>query len=180
MCIRDRDKFDSMILVNLGGGNRWQYKKWTAEGYTELVMILSRRMPGTAIAIIAGDEDMEFYQLIESALKEYAAQTGTGNIVYFGCNNSMEDFICIVSLATEVFTSDSLCFHIATALGKYTVGIVGPTSYTELDVFGSGKIFRSDKVDCLCCYLNKCSREITCMNTLKAEDVAEALILPGN
>ena len=174
------DKFSSMILVNLGGGNRWQYKKWTAEGYTELVMILSRRMPGTAIAIIAGDEDMEFYQLIESALKEYAAQTGTGNIVYFGCTNSMEDFICIVSLATEVFTSDSLCFHIATALGKYTVGIVGPTSFTELDVFGSGKIFRSDKVDCLCCYLNKCSREITCMNTLKAEDIAEALILPGN
>ncbi|HMT12067.1 MAG TPA: hypothetical protein PKA39_10650, partial [Ignavibacteria bacterium] len=94
------DKFSSMILVNLGGGNRWQHKKWTREGYTELVKILSRRMPGTAVAIIAGDEDMEFYQQIESALKEYSAQSGTGNIVYFGCDNTMEDFICIVSLAS--------------------------------------------------------------------------------
>ncbi len=163
------EKFSRLMLINLGGGNRWQYKKWTQEGYTELVKILSTKHPDTAIGIIAGDEDMEFYEGISEVLKKLNRE----NIIFFGTDNSMGDFICIVSLASEVFTSDSLCFHIATALGKYTAVIVGPTSHTELDVFGNGRIIYSDKVDCLCCYLNKCDKTITCMNTLKAEDISE-------
>lgn len=163
------DKYGKLILINLGGGNRWQYKKWTSEGYTELVRILSMKYPGTAVGIIAGDEDREFYNDISEMLKNQ----GMPNIIFFGTENSMEDFICIVSLASEVFTSDSLCFHIATALGKYTAVIVGPTSHTELDVFGNGKIIYSDKVDCLCCYLNKCDKTVTCMNTLMAADISE-------
>lgn len=163
------NEFKKLILINLGGGNRWQYKKWTKEGYTELVKILSLRYPDTAIGIIAGDEDMNFYAVIAEDLKKL----NLPNIIFFGTGNSMDDFICIVSLASEVFTSDSLCFHIATALGKYTVAITGPTSYTELDVFGNGKVVYSDKVDCLCCYLNKCSKSVTCMNTITAEEIAK-------
>lgn len=161
--------FSRMILINLGGGNRWQYKKWTAEGYTELAGSLSSGHPDTAIGIIAGDEDREFYNEITAKLK----QLNRSNIIFFGTENSMEDFICIVSLAQEVFTSDSLCFHIATALGKYTIVVVGPTSFTELDVFGNGRVVYSHKVDCLCCYLNKCSKTVTCMNTLSAGDISE-------
>lgn len=161
--------FNKLILINLGGGNRWQYKKWTREGYTGLADILSDRYPETAIGIIAGDEDVDFYNNISADLKLLERD----NITFFGTDNSMEDFICIVSLAQEVFTSDSLCFHIATALGKYTVVIVGPTSNTELDVFGNGKVIYSGKVDCLCCYLNTCDKAVTCMNTLKAEDISE-------
>jgi heptosyltransferase-2 len=163
------NKYNKLILINLGGGNRWQYKKWTAEGYTELASILSSRYPNKAIGIIAGDEDMDFYAGIAEKLKSIDRD----NIIFFGTQNSMSDFICIVSLASEVFTSDSLCFHIATALSKFTVVIVGPTSYTELDVFGNGKVVYSDKVDCLCCYLNKCDKSVTCMNTIKAEEIAE-------
>lgn len=162
-------RFVKLILVNLGGGNRWQYKKWTAEGYTELVEILSAKHPDTAIGIVAGDEDKEFYEKISDELNKLNRE----NIIFFGTDNPMEDFICIVSLALDVFTSDSLCFHIATALGKFTAVIVGPTSHTELDVFGNGKIIYSDKVDCLSCYLNKCNKTITCMNTIKAEDISE-------
>lgn len=161
-------KFKKLILINLGGGNRWQYKKWTAEGYTELVKILSAKYTETAIGIIAGDEDMDFYEGISENLKKHNRE----NIIFLGTENTMEDFICIVSLASEVFTSDSLCFHIAVSLGKFAAVIVGPTSHTELDVFGNGKVIYSDKVDCLCCYLNKCDKTVTCMNTVKAEEIA--------
>lgn len=161
--------FNSLILINLGGGNRWQYKKWTREGYTSLVNILSEKYPDTAVGIIAGEEDVDFYNNISADLKWLERD----NIIFFGTDNSMDDFISIVSLAQEVFTSDSLCFHIATALGKYTVVIVGPTSNTELDVFGNGKVIYSGKVDCLCCYLNTCDKAVTCMNTLKAEDISK-------
>ena len=163
------NRFKKLILINLGGGNRWQYKKWTHEGYTGLVKILSAEYTDCAIGIIAGDEDREFYDGILNELNLLNRK----NIINFGTENPMEDFICIVSLASEVFTSDSLCFHIATSLGKYTIVITGPTSYTELDVFGNGKIIYSGKVDCLCCYLNKCDKKVTCMNTVGAEEISE-------
>lgn len=163
------DKFNSFILINLGGGSRWQFKKWTAKGYIKLADILSEKYPDTAIGIVAGDEDREFYEEISADLKTLKRE----NIIFWGTDNSMEDFICIVSLAQEVFTSDSLCFHIATSLDKYTVVIVGPTSNTELDVFGNGRVVYSEKVDCLCCYLNTCPKTENCMNTLEAEDISK-------
>lgn len=162
------DKYKEFTLINLGGGNRWQYKKWTKQGYIELINSLSRNTD-IAIGVIAGGEDRDFYkEITEEIIKN-------GNIILFGCDNSMEDFICIISLAQKVFTSDSLAFHISTGLNKYTVAVVGPTSYTELDVFGHGKILRSDKVDCLCCYLNVCDKTITCMNTLDAKEIINLL-----
>jgi ADP-heptose:LPS heptosyltransferase len=158
-------KYKGFTLINLGGGNRWQYKKWTKEGYIELISMLAASSPDIAIGIIAGDEDREFYSEIASAV------CLNKNVINFGCENSLEDFICIVSLADKVFTSDSLCMHISTALDKYTVVVTGPTSYTELDVFGNGRVVHSDKVDCLCCYLNRCDKTITCMNTIEAAEI---------
>lgn len=157
--------FNGLTLINLGGGNRWQHKKWTKEGYIELINKLSSQNTDGAVGIIAGDEDKEFYREVTSGIHKQ------GNIIYFGVDNSVEDFICIISLADKVFTSDSLGFHIATALNKYVIAVVGPTSYTELDVFGNGEIIHSDKVDCLGCYLNKCDKKITCMNTINANNI---------
>jgi ADP-heptose:LPS heptosyltransferase len=162
--------FQEFILINLGGGNRWQYKKWTKEGYADLINKLSYLKPNSAIGAVAGMEDIDFYnEVIDIVNKK-------DNVILFGCNNSTEDFINIIFLADKIFTSDSLAFHIATALGKYTVVIVGPTSHSELDVFGSGKIMFSSKVDCLVCYLNKCSKTVTCMNTVNAGDVLKNLL----
>ncbi len=166
-------RYNNFTLINLGGGNRWQYKKWTKQGYTELINILSEQNPGTAIGIIAGDEDREFYKEVSEQVQ------GNDNIILFGCDNSAEDFKCIIFLSDKVFTSDSLAFHIATALGKYVVVIVGPTSHTELDVFDNGKIIYSSNVDCLCCYLNRCDKTITCMNTVEAGDLVK-LFTNGN
>lgn len=168
------ERFNEFILVNLGGGNRWQYKKWTKEGYIEVISQLSFLKPRAAVGVIAGDEDRNFYNEIKDVVTKDDA--GGDNIIFFGCDNTIEDFISIIYLADKVLTSDSLAFHIATALGKQTVAIVGPTSYTELDVFGSGEIIYSDKVDCLCCYLNKCSKLITCMNTVTPQQVLNHLI----
>lgn len=163
------NRFNDFILINLGGGTRWQYKKWTKEGYSELINKLASTEKQTAIGIIAGDEDRDFYNDVVSliSLKE--------NLIFFGCENSTEDFICIILLANKTFTSDSLAFHIATALEKYVIVIVGPTSHTELDVFGMGKIVYSDKVDCLVCYLNRCDKTVTCMNTIDPEEVISLL-----
>lgn len=165
----DLGYYSEFILINLGGGNRWQYKKWTREGYIDLINRLSINK-NICIGVVAGEEDREFYSDIVMLIKD------SSNIFEFGTENTIEQFISIVYLADKVFTSDSLCFHIATALEKFVVCIVGPTSHTELDVFGKGKIIYSSKVDCLCCYLNKCDKVVTCMNTVSSESVADLLL----
>ena len=163
------NNYSEFILVNLGGGARWQYKKWTKEGFIELVNMLSASSEKTAVGIVAGDEDRDFYDGISDAIED------RNNVIYFGCDNSIDDFIAISMLAGKILTADSLALHIATALDKFAVVVVGPTSHTELDVFGNGKIVFSGKVDCLCCYLNKCDKTITCMNTISAGDLFKIL-----
>jgi heptosyltransferase-2 len=159
--------YEEFILVNLGGGNRWQYKKWTKEGYADLINKLSYKKPYSAIGAVAGDEDREFYSEVMALVDK------RDNVLPLGCDNTTEDFIGIVYLADKVFTSDSLAFHIATALNKYVVVIVGPTSSAELDAFGNGKILSSSKVECLVCYLNKCDKTVTCMNSINADEVVD-------
>lgn len=161
--------YKEFILINLGGGNRWQYKKWDKEGFIELVNKLSASSEHMAVGIVAGNEDREFYNEISEAIED------RNNVIYFGCDNSIDDFICITMLADKILTADSLALHIATALDKFAVVVVGPTSHTELDVFGKGRIVYSRKVDCLCCYLNRCDKTITCMNTVSADELLEIL-----
>jgi heptosyltransferase-2 len=72
--------------------------------------------------------------------------------------------------ADLLLTSDSLGMHIGVALEKPTIVLVGPTSPWELDVFGKGEILYSD-IDCLVCYLARCDKTVTCMNTLSPEFV---------
>ena len=122
-----------------------------------------------AIGIIAGDEDRQFYENISLAI------VNDSRLLKFGCDNSVDDFIAFIYLSDKIFTSDSLAMHISTALKKYTVVITGPTSFTELDVFGSGAVIYSNKVDCLCCYLNTCDKAVTCMNTVDADEVVKFL-----
>lgn len=163
------NKYDEFILINLGGGNRWQYKKWVKNGYISLINALIDLKPEAAIGIIAGGEDRKFYEEISAEV------TQSERIIKLGCDNSTDEFICYIYLADKIFTSDSLAMHIATSLDKYTVVITGPTSYTELDVFGNGAVIHSGKVDCLCCYLNTCDKTVTCMNTVFAEEILSFL-----
>jgi heptosyltransferase-2 len=79
-------------------------------------------------------------------------------------------FASLVMCADLLLTSDSLGMHIGVALEKPTIVLVGPTSPWELDVFGKGEILYSD-IDCLVCYLARCDKTVTCMNTLSPEFV---------
>jgi len=162
-------KYDEFILINLGGGNRWQYKKWVKEGYISLINAIIETKPETGVGIIAGGEDRDFYDEIATSVND------SNRLIKLGCDNTTDDFICYIYLSDKIFSSDSLAMHIATALDKYTVVITGPTSFSELDVFGKGAIIHSNKVDCLCCYLNRCDKTVTCMNTVDAEYVINNL-----
>ena len=73
-----------------------------------------------------------------------------------------------------MISTDSLAFHIATALGKKAVVLVGPTSSSELDVFGRGRKI-APQGGCDCFYRPQCRRGESCLETLPEEGVLAAV-----
>lgn len=155
-------KCRKILGVNTGGGGRWQYKKWTFEGYVGFLDLMKQRHPDVGLVIVGGPEEVELNRRI--------MQTVGDNVVDAGCNNSLDEFAAIINTFDLLLTSDSLGMHMGVALGKPTVVLVGPTSPWELDVFGKGEILYSD-IECLVCYLSRCDKTVTCMNTLSPEYV---------
>jgi ADP-heptose:LPS heptosyltransferase len=163
--------YTEFLLVSLGGGNRWENKKWTKEGYSGLVNKVSSENKDILTGIIGGGEDRSFYNDVCNQIKK------RGNIKFLGCDNSIVEFISLINISDKVLTSDSLAMHIATSLGRFVVVLVGPTSSTELDVFGNGEVLKSRKMDCKCFYSSTCTEKINCMNTISVDDVIKSLKL---
>jgi ADP-heptose:LPS heptosyltransferase len=155
-------KTKKLLGLNTGGGGRWQHKKWTFEGYLGFIKLLRERHPEIGIVLLGGPEEVELNRRIMETMGDH--------IVDAGCNNSLTQFSSLINSLDVLLTSDSLAMHIGVALGKSTVVLVGPTSPWELDVYGNGEIVHSD-IDCLVCYLSRCDKVVTCMNTLSPETV---------
>ena len=161
--LRHRIKPDSRrIGINTGGGGRWQYKKWTFDGYTRFIQLLKQRDPDVEMLLFGGPEEVDLNARILATVGDH--------VIDAGCDNSLLEFSSLVNTVDLLLTSDSLAMHMGVALGKTTVVLVGPTSPWELDVFDNGEIVHSD-IECLVCYLSRCDKIVTCMNTLSPEYV---------
>ncbi len=155
-----------IIGINTGGGNRWEWKKWIPEYYIELIKNIKDTLPGTDIILYGGPDEVEFNRIIMAVAGERAADAG--------CNNSLEDFITLVSICDIFVTPDSLGFHIATGLEKNVIVLVGPTSPWELETYGRGEVICPD-MDCIACYLNKCDKKPNCMMNIRPDAVMGAI-----
>jgi ADP-heptose:LPS heptosyltransferase len=157
--LRDHDinPNGTIIGINTGGGGRWQHKKWTFDGYLDTIRLLRNRHPHSTILLFGGPEEVDLNRRIMDAAGDLVVDTG--------CHNSLMEFASLVDTVNLLLTSDSLAMHMGVALEKSTIVLVGPTSPWELDVFGKGEIVHSD-IECLVCYLSRCDKSVTCMNTL--------------
>jgi ADP-heptose:LPS heptosyltransferase len=155
-------RFRKVLGLNTGGGGRWQYKKWTFDGYLSFIRLMRTRHADTGIVLLGGPEEQE--------LNGEIIRLVGPDVIDGGCRNSLMQFASIIAAMDTVLTSDSLAMHMSVALGKPTIVLVGPTSPWELDVFGSGEIVHSG-IECLACYLSRCDKTVNCMNTLSPEHV---------
>lgn len=163
---RRLDRRAKVVGINTGGGGRWQYKKWTTEGYLGLIDLLRKKRPDVGVVLLGGPEEVDLNKTISSLAGDA--------IVDGGCGNSLAQFTSLIGAIDLLLTSDSLAMHIGVALGKPTVVLVGPTSPWELDVFGEGEIVHSG-IECLSCYLSRCDKTVNCMNTLSPDFVFSKL-----
>ena len=94
---------------------------------------------------------------------------------------SLAEAVAILSVTDLVITNDTGPAHIASALGRPTLVIFGPTNPATTRPFAaSGEIIRQPP-DCAPCMLRDCPIDHRCMTAIGVEDVlkrVETLIRP--
>lgn len=161
----DISKSDLVIGLNTSAGKRWQLKKLSTEKTIALANKLNKEFKAKII-LFGGEEEIERNkEIIEKV---------DFNIIDAGCDNSLLEFAALINLCNLVVTSDSLALIIATALKRKVVCFFGPTSSTEIELYGLGKKI-IPKLECVCCYKKKCDKKPNCIDLIKVEDIVNAV-----
>ncbi len=153
-----------IIGINPGAGKRWKLKRWTDRGYRTLIARLGKA--GYAILLLGGKDEQE----ILAGLSKNTRTT----VVNSGTDNSIPDFFALINLCELVVTGDTLALHAALGLKKKVVAVFGPTSAPEIAIYNRGVKVVSP-LDCVCCYRQMCDKKPTCMDTITADMVEQAV-----
>lgn len=153
---------DLVVGLNTGAGSRWSKKKWNREGYLQLINLLRKNFPGVKILLYGGPAEV--------ARNKYLMNKSKSSVIDTGCNNTIREFAALLNLSNIVITGDTLALHLALALRKKVVALVGPTSAAELDLYGRGIKITAD-IPCLGCYRTRCDIKPDCMDLISPETV---------
>jgi len=136
---------DLIIGINTGAADRWP-KQLSIKKTAQLIDRLYKKYNAN-ILLFGGPNEIERNQEI--------IKISNSPIIPTGCGNDLIEFPALISVCSLFITSDSLGLHIALALKRETICLVGPTSAAELDMYGLGeKVLAKSK--CLCCYKKNC------------------------
>jgi len=156
----------TVVGLNTGSGSRWPMKQWPIAHCVEFVRLLRER-EDVRMLLFGGPDEAERNAAIMEAAGDAVVDTG--------CRNSLREFLALVNLCDLLVASDSLGLHAALGLGKKVVGLFGPTSAAEIDVYGRGVKLVSP-MDCVCCYLRECGRSPSCMEMVRPYEVRDAAV----
>lgn len=152
-----------IIGLNTGAGGRWRWKKWTEQGYVELVRAILEDYPDSRILLYGGPEERERNAKLANLAPNRLIDTGTGN--------TLRQFGALVSICDVMVTGDTMALHLASALGKRVIALFGPTSAAEIELYGRGSKVAPWDMSCLGCYLNDCEIRPACMERISAPQV---------
>jgi len=157
---------DNLIIgLNTGAGGRFVNKAWTISGYIELIKRLKKEI-NAKILLLGGPEELE-------RNREIAAKS-EGLAFDLGCDHSITQFAGLINFCNLVVSGDTTALHIAIALKKKLIAIIGPTCAQEIEIYERGEKVIS-QLDCSPCYRDSCDKEINCMETISPEEVLAAI-----
>ncbi|MBI5201701.1 MAG: glycosyltransferase family 9 protein [Elusimicrobia bacterium] len=153
-------KLTRAIGLNPGAGKRWPAKQLSVGPAAELAGALAGL--GRPVLLLGGAD--------EAKRNRDIAARAPAPIVDAGTARGLREFAALLSWLAALVTTDSLAFHLGTALGVPTVVLVGPTSAAELELFGAGAAVRPPS--CNCFYKPECATPPSCLDKLEPAKVA--------
>ena len=155
---------DNIILLNTGCGPVYPHKKWTYDGYKELINNLLSNSKNKIILSGARAE-------IERNSRLWDEYKST-DVINTTNKYSVEEFCFLVKLSKMVVTGDTMALHLAISFEKNIITFFGPTPYQETNLFGLGKKFVRKELDCLSCHDQfTCPYDGKCMSLIKSKIV---------
>jgi ADP-heptose:LPS heptosyltransferase len=156
-----------MVGIHTGGGGRWRLKQWHEARFIALIEELGReRGRDTPIVLFGGPLERDMNRRIMQAVSVPLYDAG--------CDNGVRHVAALIRCCSVVVSGDSLAMHLALAMGRRVVVLFGPTSHTEIELFGLGEKIVPD-LDCLVCYKQECDFVPNCMDAVSVEMVKQAI-----
>jgi heptosyltransferase-2 len=153
-----------IIGLNTGAGSRWRFKSLSEETTATLISLLIHSLDATVI-LFGGPGEVTRNNSIQQLSNNQAIDAGS--------KNSLLEFSALINLCDLLITSDSLALHIASCFKKPVIVFFGPTSASEIQLFGPGIKIVPD-MECICCYKPDCDFERTCMDSISAQSLVNA------
>ncbi|MDO8623475.1 MAG: glycosyltransferase [archaeon] len=136
---------DLVIGINTGAADTWP-KALSVEKTARLIDLLYKKY-NAKILLFGGPNEIERNNEVLKLTKSPVINTG--------CGNDLLEFPALTSVCNLFITTDSLGVHVALALKRKTICLIGPTSPSEIDMYNIGeKVVANSK--CVCCYKKDC------------------------
>ena len=151
------------IGLNVGVGPKWPSKGWPEKNWEQLIKILGNK--NYNLLLLGGPEESDSIQNLKTKFP-FLIDTGT--------ENSELEFAAIINECDLVITCDTFALHIATAMSKKLIVIVGPTSAAELYLYEKG-VKLTPLFECKCYYKRNCTEEFFCMESISPDSVLKEI-----
>lgn len=152
-----------LIGLNVGAGARWPTKHWSMDAMLDL----TRRIAPTAVLLLGGPS--------EARALTWLTERAGDHVIACRPNTPLRDFAALIDHCDVIVTADSLALHIATAREVPVVALFGPTSQSEIELYGSGIKLAPAGLDCLGCYHATCPRGEACTQRIEPSAVQQAI-----
>ncbi len=160
---------DERRLVVVVPGARWETKIWPGQRFVEVIDELQQS--GAARCMLLGGPD-------EQQLCRTIADSCTSSPLDLSGRTSLRQMSALLELADVVLCHDSGPMHVAVALGRPVVCIMGPTNPLRTGPYRRPESVVRLDLDCAPCYLKRlsqCPHGHRCMEELDAARVLTAV-----
>ncbi|MEE9296685.1 MAG: lipopolysaccharide heptosyltransferase II [Phycisphaerae bacterium] len=146
-------------------GARWETKRWPPDRFAAAIDMVQDRygLP----AVLMGDPGER------SLCRQLASATRSKPAVLAG-RTGIREAAAVLERAAVVLTHDSAPMHMAAALGRPLVAILGPTNRNRTGPYGNASAVLQASLSCVPCYLKRlaqCPYDHRCMNDVEVGDV---------
>ncbi len=150
-------------------GARWETKRWAPERFVEVIDRMWAEV-GLRSVLLGAPDEAEICSAV-------AAQSGSHPINAAG-RTGIRDLVAVLERSAAVLAHDSAPMHVAAALNRPLVAILGPTNRWRTGPYGAdGAVLQAD-LPCVPCYLKRltqCPYNHECMRSVGVEAVVSRL-----
>ena len=152
--------------IILQPGARWLNKRWPVEHFAELVRLLAPRFPERQFAILGGGD--------ERALGEQIAAAAPERCLNLCGELSLHEMVEWIRRSELMVTNDTGPMHVAAALGKPVVALMGPTEPHRTGPYGQVAQVLHQRLACSPCFKATCANpdQVACLRTIMPAMVA--------